>query len=107
MTYAVSIDVDAPVELYEALHAALLRHTGGQVDGLLAHVAWPTGTGFRITEVWTARELCDRANRDILPLVWADVMASQPHAAAGPPPEQRLEEHPALGVVIPSAGLAE
>lgn len=48
MTCTISIDVAAPVQLYDAFHAALRKHTGGHVDGLLAHVAWPTATGFRI-----------------------------------------------------------
>ncbi|GAA4605779.1 ribonuclease I [Actinoplanes octamycinicus] len=106
MTYTVSIDVDAPVAVYDAFHAALLQHTGGQVDGLLVHVAWPTGTGFRITEVWTSRELCDRANREIIPQVWAKLTADAP-GPAGPPPGQDLQEHEACGLVIPSAGLAQ
>ena len=39
MTHTVSIDVAAPVHLYDAFHAALVDHTGGRIDGLLAHVA--------------------------------------------------------------------
>jgi hypothetical protein len=45
MTHSGSIDVGAPVQLYDAFHAALLKHTGGRIDGLLAHVAWPTESG--------------------------------------------------------------
>jgi hypothetical protein len=42
MTHPVSIHVGAPVQLYDAFHAALVHHTRGCIDGLLAHVAWPT-----------------------------------------------------------------
>ena len=44
MTHTVSIDVAAPVQLYDTFHAALVDHTGGRIDGLLAHLAWPTPT---------------------------------------------------------------
>jgi hypothetical protein len=43
VTYAVTIDVHAPAAVYQALHAQLLQRTGGQVDGLLVHLARPTG----------------------------------------------------------------
>jgi hypothetical protein len=33
MTHTVSIDVAAPVQLYDAFHAALVEHTGGRIDG--------------------------------------------------------------------------
>ena len=60
MTHTVSIDVAAPVHLYDVFHAALVEHTGGRIDGLLAHVAWPTESGFRMIEVWTSKEARDR-----------------------------------------------
>ena len=105
MTYTVSIDVTAPIQQYAAFHAALLEHTGGHVDGLLAHVAWPTPTGIRIIEVWTSQELRDRADRDIIPSVWSTLVA----AGQGPAdamPEEHLQELDTRGLVIPSAGLA-
>lgn len=105
MTYTVSIDVAAPAELYDAFHAALLEHTGGRVDGLLAHIAWPTPTSFRIIEVWTSKEVRDRAGRELIPRVWSTLMAARP----GPPdprPEERVEELDTRGLVIPSADLA-
>lgn len=47
MTFAVTMDVAEPVELYDAVHRALLERTGGVVDGLLVHLARQTGDGFR------------------------------------------------------------
>jgi hypothetical protein len=105
MTYTVSIDVAAPAEQYDAFHAALLKNTGGRVDGLLAHVAWPTATSFRIIEVWTSKELRDRASRDIIPQVWATLTATAP----GPVdalPEEHVEELDTRGLIIPSVDLA-
>jgi hypothetical protein len=75
MANTVSIDVGAPVQLYDAVHAALIKHTGGRIDGLLAHVAWPTGSGFRMIEVWTSKEARDRANQEVIPQVWAALKA--------------------------------
>lgn len=105
MTHAVSIDVAAPVELYDAFHAELVKHTGGRIDGLLAHVAWPTPAGFRIIEVWASKELRNRAGAEVLPHVWSALIASTPDRSA-PPPEQHVEELDMRGLVIPSAGLA-
>jgi hypothetical protein len=105
MTYTVSIDVAAPAELYDTFHAALLKHTGGHVDGLLAHVAWPTATSFRIIEVWTSKELRDRASRDIIPQVWATLTATAPGPFDAMPVEH-VEEVDTCGLIIPSADLA-
>ncbi len=105
MTFTVSIDVAAPAELYDTFHAALLKHTGGRVDGLLAHVAWPTATSFRIIEVWASKELRDRASRDIIPQVWSTLTgtALEPLDAL---PEEHVEELDTCGLIIPSADLA-
>lgn len=63
MTHTVSIDVAAPVHLYDTFHAALVDHTGGRIDGLLAHVAWPTESGFRMIEIWTSNEAATAPTR--------------------------------------------
>ena len=105
MTHTVSIDVAAPVQLYDAFHAALVEHTGGRIDGLLAHVAWPTGSGFRMIEVWTSKEARDRAGQEVIPQVWAALTAG----GAGPVgdlPQERLRELDTRGLIIPSADLA-
>jgi hypothetical protein len=105
MTHTVSIDVDAPVHLYDTFHAALVEHTGGRVDGLLAHVAWPTGSGFRMIEVWTSKEARDRAGQEVIPQVWA-ALAAGGAAPAGDLPQERVQELDTRGLIIPSADLA-
>jgi hypothetical protein len=105
MTHTVSIEVGAPVQLYNAFHAALVKHTGGRIDGLLAHVAWPTESGFRMIEVWTSKKARDRAGQEVIPQAWAALTAG----GAGPvgdPPEERVQELDTCGLVIPSADLA-
>jgi len=104
MTYTISIDVAGPIRLYDAFHAALLEDTGGNVDGLLTHIAWPTPDGCRIIEVWTSKELCDRAAREILARVWSTLVAAG-KAPPDPMPEE-LHELDTRGLIIPSAGVA-
>jgi hypothetical protein len=105
MTHTVSIDVAAPVQLYDAFHAALIKHTGGRVDGLLAHVAWPTESGFRMIEVWTSKETRDRAGQEVVPQVWAALTAGAA-GTVGDLPEERVQELDTRGLIIPSADLA-
>jgi hypothetical protein len=105
MTHTVSIDVGAPVQLYDAFHAALVEHTGGRIDGLLAHVAWPTESGFRMIEVWTSNEARDRAGQEVIPQVWAALTASGA-APVGDLPEEQVQELDTSGLIIPSADLA-
>jgi hypothetical protein len=105
MTYTVSIDVAAPVQVYDVFHAALVKHTGGRVDGLLTHIAWPTESGFRMIEVWTSKEARDRVGQEVMPQVWAELTAG----SAGPVgdlPEERVQELDTRGLIIPSADLA-
>jgi hypothetical protein len=105
MTHTVSIDVGAPVQLYDAFHAALVDHTGGRIDGLLAHVAWPTDSGFRMIEVWTSSEARDRASQEVITQVWAALTAGGA-GPAGDLPEERVKELDTRGLIIPSADVA-
>ena len=66
MTYAVTIDVHAPAAAYQAMHAQLLERTGGQVDGLLVHLARPTADGFQVLEVWDTKASYDHFNNTVI-----------------------------------------
>jgi hypothetical protein len=66
VTYAVSIDVHAPAAAHQALHAQLLERTGGQVDGLLAHLARPTADGFQVVKVWDTKASYDHHNDTVI-----------------------------------------
>jgi len=96
MTYAVVIDVPAPVEMYDALHAEIVRRSGTTVDGLLVHVGRPTATGFQVLEVWQSREHFDHYNDQIVLPAVADMAAGQP----GPAPQQAVEEFQVRGLVL-------
>ena len=62
MVYGYVMDVPAPIEFYDAMHAEIGRRTAaaGGVDGMLLHVGRETRNGFQITEVWETKELYDR-----------------------------------------------
>ena len=54
--YSISYQVPAPIEAYDALHAAVTGVTASDGEGLLVHIARPTEQGFEIIEVWESRE---------------------------------------------------
>jgi len=52
--YGVVTTVPAPVEVYDRMHAELIKRAGTSVDdfGLLVHVGRATAEGFERFEVW-------------------------------------------------------
>lgn len=67
--YGYTIHVPQPIEAYQAMHKAVLEvvDEAGGVEGLVLHLAYPTDSGFDLTEVWEAREQFDAFNRDLFP----------------------------------------
>jgi hypothetical protein len=98
--YAVTMDVPAPIEVYDAVHAELLQRTGGTADGLLVHLTRATGTGFQVLEVWESREAAERYERDLVQPVMAELAGGQP------PPLDGVTEFEVRGLVLPRAGVA-
>jgi hypothetical protein len=101
MAYGFVMDVPAPIEFYDALHAEIGRRTTGGVDGLLLHVGRQTPQGFQITEVWESKELCDRFNAEIVGPAMTQLSGGQP-----PPGEPALQEFKPRGLVVPAAHVA-
>ncbi len=100
MTWGMVVDVPAPVEVYDAVHAELLRRTSGTVEGLLIHLARATGTGFQVVEVWESRADHDRYEREVVGPVVAEL------AGGEPPPVDGVTEFEVRGLVLPRAGVA-
>ena len=100
MTWGVIVDVPAPVEVYDAVHSALLQRTGGVADGLLVHLARATGDGFQIVEVWDSREQAERYEREVVGPVMAQI------AGGTPPSGKAVTEIEVHGLVLPRAGVA-
>jgi hypothetical protein len=112
MTYAVSIDVHVPAAVYQALHAQHLEHlerTGGQVDGLVVHLARPTADGFQVLEVWDTKASYDHFNDTVIApltaragLAPAAGTSTGDGATAGPPaPAISVTQIDVSGLVIP------
>src|SRR4051794_1357336 len=101
MAYGYVMDVPAPIEFYDALHAEIGRRTGGGGDGMLGHVGRATRDGFQITEVWESKELCDRFNNEIVGPALAQLSGEQL-----PPQGPVMEEFEPRGLVVPAAHVA-
>jgi hypothetical protein len=99
MTYAHVVDVAAPVEMYDALHAEIVHQSGDAADGLLVHVGRPTDAGFQVLEVWESRAHFERFNNEVVLPILARMSAGQP----GPAPQQNVQEVDVHGLVLNGA----
>ena len=101
MAYGYVMDVPAPIDFYDALHAEIGRRTTGGVDGMLLHVGRETRGGFQVIEVWESKELYDRFTAEILGPALAHLTGGQ-----SPPVEPAMEEFEPRGLVVPAAHVA-
>ena len=100
MTYGFVMDVPAPIEVYDALHAELGRRAAStRVEGLLVHVSRPTPGGLQITEIWESKEQCDRYTAELVGPVLAEL------AGGRPMPDPVLDEFEPRGLVLPAANV--
>ncbi len=100
MTYGFVMDVPAPIQFYDALHAELGRRTSGDVDGLLLHLARQTGAGFQIVEVWESRAQFDRSSAEVLEPIMTRIFGGPPS-----PDETTATEFELRGLVLPAGGI--
>ncbi|MGY1707006.1 hypothetical protein ACI79C_20760 [Geodermatophilus sp. SYSU D00697] len=102
MPWGVVMDVPAPVEVYDAVHAEVMRRSGGAVDGLLVHLGRATPTGFQVVEVWESREQHARHDREVVQPVVVEL------ASGGPAPssEPTVTEFEVRGLVVPGPAVA-
>lgn len=99
--YGCVVDVQAPIAVYDAVHAELMRTAGDSVQGLLVHIGRPTHTGFQVIEVWESREQSDRYNAELVgPLVTRLAGGRVPS-----PDEQVVQEFDVHGLVLPEGGV--
>jgi hypothetical protein len=99
MAHGLVMDVPAPIEFYDALHAEIGRRTAGGVDGMLLHVGRATRGGFQVFEVWESKERCDRFYAEIVGPALTQVSGGQS------PPEPAMEEFEPRGLIVPSAAV--
>ena len=99
MSWGVTTDVSAPVEVYDAVHAAMLQRVGTTVEGLLLHLARATEDGFQVIDVWESREDSGRYYRDVV----GPLLAQE---SGHPAPQVTTTEFEVRGLVLPRAGVA-
>ena len=98
MTYGVVLDVAAPVEAYDASHAALMKEPESSSEGLLLHVGRATSGGFQVIEVWETKDQYERFTREVLvPLL--------ERLGGGQGPGPAVQEFEVRGLVIPRGGI--
>lgn len=96
MTYAIKVDVAAPIETYDALHAEVVQRSGGTVAGLLVHIGRATANGFEVVEIWESEDHFQQFNVDV---VWP-VMAELAGDSTAAPPAQTIEELDLHGLIL-------
>ncbi len=101
MAYGFVMDVPAPIQFYDALHAEIGRRTIGGADGMLLHVGRETREGFQITEVWESKELKERFDAEVFGPALAELSGGQP-----PPVPPTIQEFEPRGLVVPAAHVA-
>lgn len=100
MTYGLIVDIPAPVEVYDRVHAAMTARADGDGHGLLVHIGRPTPTGFQVIEVWESRETYERATAALVGPLVAELGEALP-----PPDRQAVEEFDVHGLVVPHGAL--
>src|SRR4051794_30982942 len=98
MTYGYVMDVPAPIEFYDALHAEIARRDTGEAYGMLLHVGRATRQGFQVIEIWGSKEQRDRFNAEVVGPALAQLTGGQP-----PPAEPATEEFEPRGLIVPGA----
>ena len=99
--YGVIITVQAPIEMYDGMHAEMVKRVGLSIDGLLVHIARATTGGFETLEVWESKEHYDRANTDIVLPLMRELAGDQPL----PSIEQATEPFDIQGLVVPGSNI--
>jgi hypothetical protein len=97
MTYGFVLDVPAPIEVYDALHAEIVRRQDPTSCGMLVHIGWPTPEGFQVIEIWESQEQQERFNAEVVEPAMAQLPGGQPPSA-----EPVREEFAPRGLIIRS-----
>ncbi len=66
MVYGMVTNVAAPVELYDRLHAEVVRRGFTTSGALLVHIGRATAVGFQIIEVWRSAEEYQHYAQDVV-----------------------------------------
>ena len=97
--YGVVTTVTAPVEVYDRMHAELVKQAAGtSLDdaGLLLHVGRATADGFERFEVWESKDHYDRAT-EMTESLMRELAGDLPLASI----DESTEAFEVRGLVIP------
>ena len=96
--YGVVTSVPAPVEMYDRMHAELIKRASSIVGdlGLLVHVGRATAEGFELFQVFESKEHYHRT-MDISASLMREVAGDLPRLST----EQSTEVFEVRGIVIP------
>ncbi len=97
MPFGIMLDVAAPVEVYDQMHAHLMGQGPSISEGLVLHVGHATESGFRVLEVWESREAYDRFTAEVM----VPMVSAMDPEHTGPQPV--ATEFEVRGLVIPGA----
>ena len=81
MTYGFVLDIPAPIEVYDALHAEIVRRKDPTSCGMLVHVGRPTPEGFQVIEIWESKERQEQFNAEVVMPAMAQLSSGQPPSA--------------------------
>lgn len=95
MTYAVTVRVRMPIEVYDTTHAEVMKAAPNDDGGLIVHVARALPDGFEVFEVWESREHAERFNREVV------FPAMQRLGIGNPEDEPQVEEFEPHTVLVP------
>ena len=78
MTYGFVQVVPAPIEVYDALHAEIVRRKDPTSCGLLVHVGRPMPEGFQVIEVWESKGQQERFNAEVVEPAMTQLSGGEP-----------------------------
>jgi hypothetical protein len=84
--YGVITTIPAPGQMYDRMHAEMLKRIGTTDYGLLVHIGRAPTDGFQVIGVWESKEQYDRANTDIVFPLMRELAGDQP------PPSTELQQ---------------
>ena len=98
MTYGFVLDIPATIEVYDALHAEIVRRKDPTSCGMLVHVGRPRPEGFQVIEIWESKKQQERFNAEVVEPAMAQLSGGQPPSA-----EPAREEFEPRGLIVRGA----
>jgi hypothetical protein len=95
MVYGIVTSVAAPAEMYDKLHAEVVRRGPSTAGALLMHLGRTSPDGFQVVEVWRSAEDFQRYTQEVVVPAMVELFGAE--AASVPP---TTEEFDVRGLVV-------